>query len=171
MSARTHTNRAFTLIEMIAVIVILGIVASVASPILLAVSNTYTQSMEHRTAAESVSIALDRIVRVIRETPEVSGAEGTPDVTAAQATRFAIGDGTTIELTGTNLILTLPATAPAVLCSDVSTFELNYIGEDAQPLNFSGGDALTDTYKIDIRIRSGDIELRASAFLREHLAS
>ena len=171
MTPSKNHYRAFTLIEVIAVIVVMSIIAGVAAPVLLAVSNTYTQSMEHRTAAESVSIALDRIIRIVRETPELPAQQGAPDITAALPQRLELGDGTVVELTGSNLMLTLPTTAPAILCAGVSSFELLYLKEDAQPLDTAGGDPTSDTYKVEIRIAAGDIELRSAAFIRAHLAS
>ena len=166
-----RTRNAFTLIEVIAVIVVLGVVAGVASPILFSMSNTYASSLDQRTQAEAASIALDRVIRVIRETPPVAGNSGTPDIAVATASRFELGDTTEIELTGTNLMLTLPGETPAILCSDVEQFELTYLTDDATELDTGAGDALTDIHMIHIRIRSGETELRAGAFLREKLAS
>lgn len=166
-----RTTRGFTLIEVIAVIVVLGVVAGLASPIMLSMSETYRSALDQRTAAESASIALDRVMRIVRETPPVVGSPGTPDITTATATRYTLGDGTSIELLGTNLMLTIPGEQPAVLCSDVTAFELTYLKDDSTELNLGAGDALSDVHKVDIRIACGPTELRAGAFLREKLAS
>lgn len=160
-------RRAFTLIELIAAIVVFSLVSMVFAGIMLESAEAYASASEARERGERASLAMDRIVRLIREIPENEAAPGTPDITDASATALELGNGAAVRLSGSTLILIVPdAPAPAVLCTEVSAFELTYLGADGMELALGAGDTTADIHRINVRLACGQIELRTSAFLR-----
>ncbi len=155
--------RAFTLIELIATMVVLAVVASVAAPIMVASSDAYADAANQREAAERVAAALDRVVRVVREAPATAPGETTPDIVEATTTSLEFAGGVRLELSGSTLLLTTATEAQSPLCQGVSAFALEFLAADG--VTDSSG-APTSTQRVNVRLTSGGVEARTSVFLR-----
>lgn len=158
-------NHAFTLIETIAVILIVGLLAGVVGPLMVGAADAYAGARDDRRATEDASFALDRIVRILREAPEAD-TPGTPAFTKTTSSGFAFADGTQIILSDTDLMMQIGAGAFAPLCRDVTDFELTYLRADGLPLDTPGGDDASDTRRVMIRLVADGQDLRTCVFLR-----
>jgi prepilin-type N-terminal cleavage/methylation domain-containing protein len=158
---------AFTLVETIAVILVLGVLSVVTTPLILSAGDAFGQAALARERTEDASMALERIVRALREAPDQSGAPGTPDITTATATSIEFADGTEIELLGTTLWLALPGEAAAPVCQHVTAFELTYLNAGGGTITVSSPTDALNANRLHIRLApEGGAELRTSVFLR-----
>jgi len=163
MRTRFRTARAFTLIELIASMVVLGVIASVAGPLIGAAADSFVASAEHRDAAERVSHAMNRVVRLLRAAPPTAPGSGQPDIAVATSSNVEFADGSELELIGTTLWLTPAGGAASPLCTGVTTFDISYRSE------FGDNDTMAtpeQTQHFKIVIASGGQELRSAAFIR-----
>jgi prepilin-type N-terminal cleavage/methylation domain-containing protein len=155
--------RAFTLIELIATMVVLAVVASVAAPIMVASSDAYADASDRRESAERVAAALERVVRILREAPATAPGETTPDIVEATASSVELADGVRLELSGSTLLLTTATEAQSPLCQGVSAFVLGFLAADG--VTDSSG-VPTSTQRVNVRLTAGGVEARTSVFLR-----
>ena len=159
----TARQRAFTLIELIASMVIIGVIASVAVPLISAASDSYVTSSNNRDEVERVAHAMGRALRLLRAAPATGPGSGQPDITTAATSDIEFADGSELELIGTTLWLTPAGASAAPLCAGVTAFELEYIGEDGMTSTILTPE---NTQRIVIRIATSGQELRCAAFLR-----
>lgn len=163
----TGNRRAFTLIETIAVIVVAGVLAGVVVPVVASSTGAFADMSEARDRTEAASLAMERIVRALREAGDRADVAGVPDITLASAGRVQFGDGTEIRLTGTTLWYAEPGAAEAPLCQHVAAFELVYLGHDGLELDPAVAANLLLVERLHVRLAcSGAAELRTSVFLR-----
>ncbi len=155
--------RAFTLIELIASMVIIGVVAVAAAPLIGAASDNFVKSSDNRDASERLSHAMNRIVRLLRAAPPTAPGSGQPDITVATTTNIEFADGSELQLLNTTLWLTPAGGAASPLCTDVTAFQIMYFAEDS---NTKSMGAPATTQRFQITLASGGQELRSAAFIR-----
>jgi len=160
---QTPAQRVFTLVELIASMVVLGVVASVSAPLIANASDAFVTSSDHRDVAESLSHAMDRCVRLLRAAPATAPGSGQPDIAVAASDNIELADGSELELVGTTLLLTPAGGAPATLCTGVTAFDLAYRSEDGTTNTLA---APENTQRIEIHIEAGGQSLRCVVFLR-----
>jgi prepilin-type N-terminal cleavage/methylation domain-containing protein len=84
---RSHLARGFTLIEMIAAIVVLGIIGSIVSQIVYTGTRTYADSATRAQMVSELSSAMDRLDKELREIPlKAPYASVAPNITNYAAT-------------------------------------------------------------------------------------
>lgn len=167
MSNRIH---AFTLIETIAVIVVMGLLAGMIVPVVASSTNAFATMSEARDRTESASLAMERIVRAVREVDDDPDVAGAADLSIASVSRIRFADGTEVRLDGTTLWLDEPDETEAPLCQHVSAFEVTYLGDDGLELDPGVAANLPLVRRLHIRIAcSNAAELRTSVFLRSSL--
>lgn len=125
---RSSRRRGFTLVELLAAILVLSIVAAIVMPVTMSSYSSMADARRERAATERVAHALDRVVRLLREMPWSEDDEEL-DMPGSLASAFALGDGRGVGLVGTELRIT-DGTRYAVLCPSVTTFEVDYIAAD-----------------------------------------
>lgn len=159
----TKQQRAFTLVELLASMVIIGFVASVAVPLISAASDSFVTSSNNRDEAERLSHAMDKAVRLLRAAPATAPGSGQPDIAVAASDNIEFADGSELELIGTTLWLTPAGGSASPLCTGVSAFAITYLAEDGTTSTILTPE---NTQRIVIRIATGAQELRGAAFLR-----
>lgn len=158
---------AFTLIELLAAIVIISTVAAVASPIVLTATDAYAKSAEQRRGTERAAAALDRLCRILREAPAKATPAGATDFKNADISSFGLQGGIGVALTGGTLTLETSTVAATALCPDVTAFELTYLDASGAVVNVASG---TDgVRRIIIRLAAGGTELTTTVGLRASL--
>jgi len=162
MRTRHPRRRAFTLIEAIAAVVILSLISAIIVPVIFSASDAYANSASTRRIAEKGAYAMERVVRLLRDTP-AGATRGTADITIANPSQVRFGDGRGVELTGTTLSLRDTAGTLSTLCDNVSAFTIAYIGNDGST-NTAG--TPTSTQRYNITIVTDGFELRSSALAR-----
>lgn len=162
-AARAPRARGFTLIELIASITALSAIMVMAASLLGALSRTYNDAAGRQDTEERLSLALDRIVRTIRETPDTAGV---PSIGIATSTRLMFTDTTEIVLTGDVLTLATPTQSASPLCTSVSSLTLTYLNSSGAVIDFSSGGTLAQIYAVRIALVSGESELRTVVFIR-----
>ncbi|MCB9847840.1 MAG: type II secretion system protein [Phycisphaeraceae bacterium] len=165
---RTTVHRAFTLIELIASMVVLGVIASVSAPLIANASDAFVKAADSRDVAENLSHAMDRCVHLLRSAPATEAGSGLPDIVVAGSDDIEFADGSELQLVGSTLLLTPAGGAPATLCAGVTGFGLTYLGEDGAT---DSAAAPQSTQRIVVHIASGDQELRCVVFLRLAIGS
>lgn len=155
--------RAFTLVELIASMVVVGLIAASAAPLIGTASDNFVKSSENREASERLSHAMNRIVRLLRAAPSTAPGSGLPDITVATASNIEFADGSELQLLGSTLWLTPAGGAASQLCSNVTMFEISYFGEDSDTDTMG---TPTSTQRFQITLASGGQELRSAAFIR-----
>jgi len=163
MRLPTNQRRAFTLIELIASMVIIGVIASVAAPLIGTASDSYVTASDNRSNTERVAFAMDRAVRMLRSAPPTASGSGLPDIVVATTDDVEFADGSELELIGSTLWLTPAGGAASALCAGVTVFALTYLHEDGVTDTIA---TPTSTQRIGIRIVANGQELRSVAFLR-----
>ena len=165
-------RRAFTLVEVVATIVVLATIGTVASGILFTATDGYLEARMTAQLHSELSIAMDRIVRELRNIQLDDTADDVaPDIDAVTATSITWDDDYVIALSGSDLMLTIDGGAAAVLLSDVTSFTIQGYDEDNSELAATlNGDDCDDIRRASISVtieRSGVSEtLRSKVFIR-----
>lgn len=155
--------RAFTLVELVATMVVVSVLAAASAPLILRAADAYADASSQRESAERLGLAMDRAVRMLREAPGVPADPDAVDIAAAEAQRVELGDGASLELVGSTLRLTTSDGQTAPLARNVASFNLEYLGDDGET---DTSDEPQSTRRINITIGVDGMELRASVFLR-----
>ena len=162
----------FTLVELVATIVILAAIGSIASNLILTSTDGYVDAATSAQLHTEASIGLDRIVRELRKIElDDAASEVAPNIDSVTAASIAWNDNCNLTLTGSNLMLVDNGAAAAVLLSDVSSFSVQAFDADntamASTLN---GAECDDVRRILITLtlqRAGVSEiLRTKLFIR-----
>ncbi|MFG0331089.1 MAG: type II secretion system protein [Phycisphaerales bacterium] len=135
---RTSRTRAFTLIETLSVIVVLGILGSITATLLIENVDAFSDASVHSRIHADGSVTLDRIVRGIRAIDPDPADSDAPYITVAESGRLEWENGKVLERTGTTLSIQTDGANLDVLATDVTAFSLAYFDEDNAAL-LSGG--------------------------------
>ena len=127
MIRRKNSRYAFTLIELIMVIVLLGILAGLAVPLVNELLNSFQYTLDRRDLSESAEVALRRMMR------EIPRLKNETSVITADATtyRFIDIDNNAIQfqINGSNLERESNGVVD-VLAVNVSSFSLTYLDDE-----------------------------------------
>lgn len=174
-SAIRRGRRGFTLVESIATIVVLAIISSVSSGIILQATDGY---MDAATAAQlhaEVSVAMDRVVREVRNIALDTSASGVaPDITLFTTTNLSWDANNTIALSGSDLTLKLNGT-PRELISDVTAFTMKAYDESnadlGQPLGGAACDPIRRVeFDLTVERYGAQARVRTRVFLRSTMS-
>lgn len=162
MSTPTPTSsRGTTLLEMVASIVITSIIAVTVMPMINGAVDAHSQASSIRRETESISFAMERIVRTLRDAPAGS-TTGTVGFSAATSSSFTLSDGRSFSLASGEITMRQGGTN-ATLCRNVTVLDFTYLGENG--ITSTSG-SLAQTRRVNIRIVGSSVELRSSAFIR-----
>ncbi|MHC4415053.1 MAG: prepilin-type N-terminal cleavage/methylation domain-containing protein [Planctomycetota bacterium] len=173
-------RRAFTLIESMATVVVLAVLASITSFLIVNSVDGYTEAATTAQLHAEASIALDRAMREIRKI-ELKDTGVAPNITSINAAGDSIQwtdvdtDSYALSLVGTNLELTVKNVGPAVLLSDVTAFSVQAYNESnavmVNPLSGGGCDNIR-RIALDVTLaRSGVSQsLRTKVFIRSTMS-
>lgn len=161
------SRRAFTLIESLMVVTILGIIAAGTLPIMQGVATSAAASDRTRRVCESGAYAMDRIARMLRDAP-AGVASGTIDLTAAASDTVTFPDGRSLFIKGDELWFRNTAGAEDALITGVDAFEVTYLAADGVT-DTSATPHLTQRFIV--RLVTGGFELRIAVFPRVRLAA
>jgi len=154
--------RGATLVEMIVSITVLAVVASVALPVIHGATDAYAGASTARRTSERAAYAMERIIRLLRDTP-AGTLPGEVGIRAASAESVTLTDGRGVALDQGRLLQTDAAGEVGVLCEDVDRFEIAFVGDDGVT------DVLTDprsSQRFHIVLVVGGFELRTCVFPR-----
>ncbi len=129
---RTRTappTRGFTLLELVAAIMVMSIIAATIMPVIQAALESYTVARQVRSSTERAGFALDRITRIVRQAPIGNNDTGI-GITTATANSIEFSDGTGVQLVGTTLEMLVPGEQPVPLCFDVESLLVQYFADD-----------------------------------------
>jgi len=169
---REQVRRAFTLVEVIATIVVLAVVGSIASRTVLTATDGYMKAATQAQLHSELSIALDRIMRELREMPiKTSYASIAPDIASVSSTAITWRTNYSLTLSGSQLMFVENGSASSILLENVTAFSITTYNESNAALSSSLSGAGCDPIRrIAVQItvqRSGITEsLSAKVFIR-----
>ena len=153
--ATPRIRRAFTLLEVVAAIVVMSVISAVLMPVITSAADSYTVARDVRARTERVGYALDRLTRVVRQAPIGSGNLGVGVVSASE-TSVEFSDGTGFQLNDNTIEMLVPGAAPQPLCRQVETLEILYLEDDGVTSSIASP---TNTHRFVISITSGNLEM------------
>ena len=159
-------RRAMTLLEMVASITVLSIIAVAVLPVLASSADAYASAAQTRRDTERIAFAAERCLRLLREA-QAGAAAGELDVSVAQPDHVQFTDGRGIRLVGTDLVLIDPGDPDAPICRDVDTFTIRYLGADGVTDTAGTPNA---TQRFVVTIETGGLELSIAVFPRARIA-
>lgn len=175
-ASTTRRRRAFTLIESIATITIVGTLAAVVSGIVFSATQAFTDSALRLQLHAELSAAMDRVQRELQGIALDTGSgNGAPLITSISPTAINYGSGRSIALSGTNLVLNDNGVDSANLLTNVSAFNIQALGNTGAALaaNLSGAQ-IASVQRLEVTItvqRNGISEtLRTRVFPRGIMA-
>lgn len=119
----------FTLLEMLAAILVMSIISATLTPVISAAADSYAVARQARSSTERAGFALDRITRIVRQAP-IGASDTGVGITAASTNSIEFSDGSGIQLIGTTLEMLVAGDNPVPLCSNVEAFSVQYLGDD-----------------------------------------
>ncbi len=179
MPRRPRTARAFTLVESIAAMVVVGFVATIGAQLTLRASRDYVEAARGAELHATLSNAIDRLDRDLREIRlDPDAADIGPDIdslTASSITWDTAGGTCSVSLSGTQLRLAEDGDSAVALLDDVSAFTVAAYNDAGSALTLPlSGNACDAIRRIQITItvtRDGRSDtLRTRVFLRATLA-
>jgi len=155
---------AFTLVEVVVSVVVLGVVAAVTLPLIGAVANSYSAAADVRERTERVAFALDRCVRLLREAPAGADAS-TVGVVSAGTDSVLLSNGRGIELSG-GVLLLREGSSTAPLCRNVSSFSIGCLATDGVTSTVATPGA---THSFHVALTADGVTLAGAAFPRSRM--
>lgn len=171
-----HRSTGFTMIELISTITILAVIGSVASGVIFNAADAYLDASTTSQLHNELSIGLDRVVHELRGIPFDATAAGlAPDIDNVTPTSITWSTNNSLALTGSDVMLTIGGGPPAVLLSDVTSFNVQSYNEDnailAGTLSGIGCDPIRRVTVTVAMARYGITEsLRSKVFLRSTMS-
>ena len=136
MTRRRPRHRGFTLVETIATIVILAAIGSVASFVLATATDGYFDASTRVQLHSEASIAMDRVLRELRNVELDTGASGVaPNIASVATSAITWNDDYALSVSGTDLLFQEDGAAAAVLAGDVSAFTISVQDESNATLS------------------------------------
>ena len=128
----TAARRGFTLVEMIAVIAILGTLAAAGSGLIFTASNAYADASIVAELHDEASASLDQCVRILRDIPEDAAASGpAPDIDVIVPYGLRWDANTILYRSGTNLWYREGLGTWRIVQTDVTAFVVRSYDNDA----------------------------------------
>lgn len=127
MRRHRRSNRGFSLVELVASLVVISVVAAVLAPVLNSAADTIVTTRDLRRASDDAGFAMATAIRLLREVPPGEGVN--LGLASADDTSIVFSDGRGLRLNADTLELVTPAGA-APVARDVSSFEIRYLGPD-----------------------------------------
>ncbi len=149
------SKRGFTLLELLAAVLVMSIISVVLLPVISSASESYTTTRDIRTRTEHVANALDRISRMIREAPIGEGDSGI-GVSQATSSTLEFSDGNGFYLENRRIMLLIPDMNPVPLCSDVDDVVVQYLGDDGVVNTIASPGS---THRFVVTVTSGQLEM------------
>ena len=166
----------FTLIESMATVVILGALGSTSSLLIVTSVNSLAEAAARLQMHGELSIAMDRIIREIRDIPLDSAAVGVaPDINTADDANLQWDDtvgAAQIITSGSTITLAVKGNAANVLLTDVTQLDFDFDDEDdaalgALPRTGASCDAIRRVKVLISLTRTGWVEeLEATVYIR-----
>lgn len=154
-------RRAFTLLELMTAVVIMGIVAGVIMPAISVALGRNADAVSERTHTERSAYALERLLGIVRELPV--NDDGTLAFTSADDSTILMPGGGGFQADAGVLYLRDNTDQPVILLDEIDGFSLGYRGADGLPCDPA------DAWVIDITITLGDEPLAVTGFIRERV--
>ena len=169
--ARSRGRRGFTLVELIAAIVVIGAIGSAASSMLVSSIDGYFQAATQAQLHTELSITIDRIDREFRRIEREVSATIAPNITAATSTSLTWNGNNTLSRSGSQLMLSEGGATPRVLLDDVIAFGIQTYDQSnaALPLTLNDGQAdAVRRIRVSITIQRNGVSetLSAKMFVR-----
>ncbi|MBL0926556.1 MAG: hypothetical protein IBJ11_02745 [Phycisphaerales bacterium] len=123
-SASAARRRGSTLIGVIATIVIIGAIGSVSGSVLLNAMNGYAAATVRSRLVNEASVALDRIVKELRNIPLRAQAGVAVNIQSTTASSIAYGGNSSITLNGSQIDFVDAGATSRVLVAGVSAFTI-----------------------------------------------
>lgn len=164
-----RSPRAFTLIETIAVMVVLGVISAVLSSVLYAATDNYASAESQRRSVDELGFAMEKIVRLVREEPPSSSSPGSSGLIHADSSSLEFESGLRIEHRELRLEVEIPDRGEAVLMDGVDevSFVLYPDGPgDVPPIDLESGASPAPARLLEVRIVSGRSVLSTRVLLR-----
>lgn len=155
-------RRAVTLIEVMVTVVVLGVIGTATLPVIMGVSEAYSNSTSARAALERSAFAADRISRWLREIP--GGTDyGTVSIQKASTDALQLSDGRAIELIDGQIVLRDAAGNAQVLVENVTDLEFKcYAADGVSSVELTP----EQTQRIAFRLTADGASLAGVAFIR-----
>lgn len=175
--AHTHHHLGLSLVEAIAVIVVLAIIGGSSAGLLVRAASAYAVSRDTAATHREASAALERITRELREAPPAEtndAAQYRAPIHEATTTTLRFGAGRWFTLENNTINWSEDdATTFNPLLTDVRSFTIVCLDDSQQPIPMPlQPDAIV--HAITIAIEAGEasrpVTLRSSVFLRANLA-
>lgn len=160
MTRREPNPRGFTLIELIAVMLVLGIAAGAVTPLLISLTDTARAARNRYAAIDTLHHAIDRTARLLREAPP--GAGGGIELTEATPTSFTLPDGRGISLVGDTIQLDPGDGSTWPLADAVSSLAFVYLQSDGTTTTNDPA----QTQRVAIRIERDTMTLTTVVYFR-----
>lgn len=176
-NAHPRRHHAFTLVEMIATMVIIGTLGSIASTIIYQAARTYTSAVLSAQLNAELSAALDRIDRTLRQIPLKSTTPTAPDIASLAANSITYGTNSVLSYNSATGQVTLAESGgtAALLLQNVTSFSIAAFDESNAALAASlSGSACDPVRRITVTVtvsRDGSTQtLRTKSFIRSLMA-
>lgn len=157
--------------EAIAAITIIATIMAVISRVILVAVESYSAAATRAELHAALSGALERVCAELRFIDLKSGGSSAPDIESVSATSITWATNSALELTGSDLTLSVAGGPARTVLSDVTGFELQCFDESNTALTATlSGIACQAVQRIRIHLtvqRGGITEsLRTRVFLR-----
>lgn len=160
--ANRFARRAFTLLEALVAITIVGIISATVLPVINGVTGNVAHAGEVRRATDQAAYAMERAVRLLRDCPP-GATPGTLGIAQAFTDRIIFTDNRGLELAGTQLLLFDGSGASDVLAEGVTGFTIGYLAPDGVTSTLGSP---TTTHRLEVSMIVRGEELRCAAFPR-----
>ncbi|MFT5424316.1 MAG: prepilin-type N-terminal cleavage/methylation domain-containing protein [Phycisphaerales bacterium] len=161
------TRRGFTLVEIIAVMLIMSLAAVVVMPVVSVLLSRIDDSQARRSAAATVHTAIDQLTRTVREWPSESG--DLSGIIAYRSGSELIGLAMTgaggFRLDSGTLRLIDAVGDEGVLCESVDSFQVRVIGRGTDDPLLTD-EALVAGVTVQLQIESAGVRADAVVFVR-----
>ncbi len=162
MNRQPIVQHGFTLLEMVAAVVVMSIISVTLMPVIAGASDSYASARAVRSSTERAAFALDRIARIVREAPIGNGNTGV-GIDSATQSEVIFSDKTGVRLSGTTLEMLVPGQGAVPLCFDVDSFVIQYFAQDGVTDTIL---TPTQTHRLAFTIETANVKMSVLAHPR-----